>query len=236
MRSFATRSGEDELMDGDAVPADVFAACVVDLARVNTLTLARPPTLAFLDRAMRGRDPDMPVTILDVGFGAGDMLRAIHRWAQRRGREVRLIGIDLNPRSAPIAEALTPADWRIDYRTGDLFAIDPAESIDLVLSSLVTHHMPDEEIVRFLIWSTQRARIGWFVNDLHRHWLPFYFFRTITGITPWHPFVRHDGLVSIARSFRRADWTRLIDAAGLADDGIDIAWRFPFRYCVGRLR
>lgn len=231
MRSFAARSTETELMDGDDVPADVFAACVIDLANVNTLTLARPPTLAFLDRTLRGRDPAAPVTILDVGFGAGDMLRAIHRWAGRHGRTVRLIGIDLNPRSAPIAGRLTPTDWRIEYRTGDAFALD--DPIDIVLSSLVTHHMPDAEIVRFLRWSTDTARIGWFVNDLHRHWLPFYGFTAITAALRRHPFVRHDGPVSIARSFRRDDWLRLIDAAGLSRDRIEIAWRFPFRYCVG---
>ncbi len=236
MRRFAERSAEAELMDGDDVPADVFAACVVDLARVNTLTLARPPTLAFLDRALRGRDPSVPVTILDVGFGAGDMLRAIHRWAGRRGRAVRLVGIDLNPRSAPIAGTLTPPTWAIDYRTGDLFDMAETEPIDIVLSSLVTHHMPDAEIVRFLRWMTRQARIGWFVNDLHRHWLPFHGFRAIVTLTPWHPFVRHDGPVSIARSFRRDDWRRLIGRAGLTDEDIAIRWRFPFRYCLGWTR
>lgn len=234
MRSFAARSTETEMMDGDDVPQDVFAACVVDLANVNTLTLARPPTLAFLDRVLKDRDPRVPVTILDVGFGAGDMLRAIHRWADRRQRRVRLIGIDLNPRSAPIAEALTPANWRIEYRTGDAFAID--EPLDIVLSSLVTHHMADAEIVRFLRWMATRSRIGWFVNDLHRHWLPFYGFTAIVTALRRHPFVRHDGPVSIARSFRRKDWDRLIAAAGLSPGSIDIAWRFPFRYCVGAVR
>ena len=236
MRSFADRSSETELMDGDGVPADVFAACVVDLADVNTLTLARPPTLAFLGRALRGHNPAVPVTILDVGFGAGDMLRAVHRWAARRGRRVRLVGIDLNPRSAPIAEALTPSDWGITYRTGDLFALPDDEPIDFVLSSLVTHHMPDDEIVRFLRWSTRRARIGWFVNDLHRHWLPFYGFKAIVAMLRRHPFVRHDGPVSIARSFRKDDWRRLIDAARLSREDTEIAWRFPFRYCVGWVR
>jgi 2-polyprenyl-3-methyl-5-hydroxy-6-metoxy-1,4-benzoquinol methylase len=236
MRSFASRSPEDELMDGDDVGEAEFAACVVDLAKVNTLTLARPPTLAFLDRALRGRDPEAEVTILDVGFGAGDMLRAIHRWAAKRGRAVRLIGIDLNPRSAPIAETLTPAGWAIEYRTGDLFALPDGEQVDIVLSSLVTHHMADDEIVRFLQWMTRRCRIGWFVNDLHRHWLPFYFFRTVTAITPWHPFVRHDGPVSIARAFRRQDWRRLIARAGLTTDEVRIAWRFPFRFCAAWLR
>ena len=234
MRRFAVRSAESEWMDGADVTAETFAACVIDLAKVNTLTLARPPTLAFLDRALAGRDPATPVTILDVGFGAGDMLRAIHRRAARRGWPVRLIGIDLNPLSAPVAARLTPPEWDIDYRTGDAFAIpDP---IDIVLSSLVTHHMADAEIVRFLRWMDARARIGWFVNDLHRHALPFYGFKAIVNVMPWHPFVRHDGPVSIARAFRKADWLRLLDTAGLSRDAVDIAWRFPFRYCVGALR
>ena len=44
------------------------------------------------------------------------------------------------------------------------------------------------------------ARIGWFVNDLHPHALPYHFFRHWSGLARWHRFVQHDGPVSIARA------------------------------------
>lgn len=231
MPDFRQRSREPELMDGDAVPQDVFAACIEDLATVNTVTFARPATLAFVSRALDAAGPDRTLTIIDVGLGAGDMLRAVARLLARKGRKARLIGFDINPRSAPVARRLTPAAMEIDYRTGDAFAFE--EPVDLVISSLVTHHMDDAGIVQFLGWMERRAALGWFINDLHRHWLAYHGFRGLSAVMRWHPFVRHDGPVSVARAFRRADWDVLLGRAGLSGKAA-VRWVFPFRYCVER--
>lgn len=235
MTRLATRATDPEWMDGDDVSPAVFAAVVADLAVVNTITLARPPTLAFVARALRAVPPERPVTIVDVGFGDGDMLRAIARRFRTRSG-LRLIGYDINPRSAPAARARTPAHLPIDYRTGDAFAIDAGEPVDLIISSLVTHHMADDEIVPFLRWMEARATLGWFVNDLHRHILAYHGFRLLGAIARWHPFVRHDGALSVARSFRRDDWERLIARAGLDRAGLALRWHVPFRWCLGRAR
>jgi SAM-dependent methyltransferase len=222
-------------MDGEGVSQQEFAACIEDLARVNTWTLGRGPTLAFIRRALKGRAESGAPVIIDVGYGAGDMLRAIARRLAREGRSARLVGFDINPRSEPVARRLSPADLKIDFRTGDALAIPAHEPVDIVISSLVTHHMEDDEIVRFLQWMESRAGLGWFVNDLHRHWLSYHGFRVLAAAMRWHPFVRHDGPLSIARAFRREDWDRLLKAAGLAGKA-RVRWKFPFRYCVERVK
>lgn len=222
-------------MDGDDVSPETFAALLADLATVNTLTLARPPTLTFVKRALRDVPLDAPVTILDVGFGDGDMLRAIaHRFRDRPA--LRLIGYDINPRSARAARARTPEDLPIDYVTGDAFSIPPAQPIDLIVSSLVTHHMSDAAIVDFLRWMEARASRGWMVNDLHRHPLAYHGFRLMAAIARWHPIVRHDGAVSVARAFTRTDWEKLLDRAGIDPVAVDLRWKWPFRWCVERYR
>lgn len=234
MRDLTARSTSAEWMDAEDVTQADFAACLADLAIVNSMTLARPPTLAFVAEAWL-RTEGRPLTLLDVGFGAGDMLRAIRRLADRQGMEIRLIGIDLNLRSLPAAIASTPAAMAIDYRIGDLFDLPEDEPIDLVVSSLVTHHMANEEIVRFIGWMERRARCGWFINDLHRHPVAYHGFRLLSAVMRWHPFVRHDGPLSVARAFWKADWARLLAAAGVARVA-HLKWRFPFRYCVTRWR
>lgn len=236
MRSFALRSTEAELMDDPAVDYATFRDCLADLARVNDWTFARPPTLGWLAQATCRLPPGAAFTLLDVGFGEGDMLRAIHRWATRRGFRPALIGIDLSPWSAPAARAATPPGMAIDYRTGDVFDFEPERRIDFVISSLVTHHMDDETVVRFLRWMEARAAHGWFVNDLNRHPIAYYGFKALSALMRWHPFVRHDGPVSVARSFRRRDWQRLIAAAGLPRAEVSLRWHMPFRLCVGRIR
>ncbi len=220
-------------MDEEAVPYEDFRDCLRDLSRVNTITLARPPTLAWLDRATRGL---ARFTLLDVGYGEGDMLRAILAWSRRRGIEADLIGVDLNPWSARAAREATPQADVIDYRTGDVFAFDPGRPVDLVVSSLFTHHLPDEALVRFVAWMEGTARRGWFVNDLHRLAFPYHGFALLARLARWHRFVRHDGPVSIARSFRPGDWERIVARVGLPGEAVEIRRVFPFRLCVGRIR
>lgn len=231
MRDLRLRSHDAELMDGEDVSQADFAACMKDLATVNTLTLARRPTLDFIDRALRAR-PGKRLTVLDVGFGAGDMLQAI---ARRTGDRTRLIGIDLNPRSEAVARALTPPGMAIEYRTGDLFAWPDDEPIDLVISSLVTHHMDDAEIVGFLAWMEAHARLGWLVNDLQRHWFPYHGFRLLSAAMRWHRFVRQDGPLSIARAFHRGELDALLRRANVAQQARVRSW-FPFRYGVERTK
>ena len=222
-------------MDTESVSEADFAACLRDLAVVNTLTRARPPTVAWLRRAARGLPPGAELSVLDVGFGEGDMLRRIHRWGVRRGLRLRLHGIDLQPSSAAAARALTPPSWGISYETGDLFDLDPARRFDLVISSLFTHHLDDDQVVAFLRWMERSAVRGWFVNDLERAPIAYHGFRALSAAAGWHRFVRHDGPVSIARAFRREDWARLLGRAGLREVA-EVRWRVPFRLCVSRLR
>ncbi len=230
MRSFAARTAETELMDTETVPADDFARCLGDLAVVNRLTLTHRPTLAWLRRAV---GDSVEFSLLDVGFGHGDMLRAIARWAARQGKTARLSGVDLDPSSELAARAATPDDMAIAYHTGDVFAFRPATRPDFVISSLFTHHLPDAAVIEFIRWMEATAVRGWFVNDLHRHAIAYYGFRALAAVSGWHRFVRHDGAVSIARAFRRADWESYLAEAQVP---ATITWKTPFRLCVSRLK
>ncbi|MGI4880409.1 MAG: methyltransferase domain-containing protein [Janthinobacterium lividum] len=234
MRSFAERSSETEMMDADGVTATDFAACLHDLATVNTVTLARPPTLRWLVESTATMSPGDSFTLVDVGYGEGDMLRAIYRWATAKGLRPRLIGVDLNQLSEPAARAATDPALGIDYRTGNVFDFDPAEPVDFIVSSLVTHHLSDREVGRFLMWMEAKAVRGWFVNDLHRHWFAFYGFTALAAVMRWHRFVRHDGPVSVARSFVPDEWERALCTAGIT--GATVTRVFPFRLCVERLK
>lgn len=228
--TLATRAQADELMDADDLPADVYAAVVADLARVNVVTMAARPTLRFLARAARGADR---LRILDVGFGDGDMLRRIARWAAKRRLPVELVGVDLNPRSEAAARAHTPPELPIRWTTGD-YADLAGGGWDVILSSLVAHHMTHDQLIAFLRFMEAEATRGWLVNDLHRHWFAHAGFPLLASLARWHPIVRHDGTLSIARSYRPAEWQPLLAEAGITDARVFRA--FPFRLCVERLR
>ncbi len=231
---------QPELMDDPACGPDEFRRCLQDLAVVNCVTLAYRPTLAFLGRAVRlaGEKPgwDRSLRILDVGGGYGDALRRIDRWAARRGVALDMTSIDLSPWARGAGEAGVATRRPIRFVTADIFGFEPDPAPDLVLSSLFAHHLDDDGVVRFLDWMERHARLGWFVNDLERHWLPHAGFRALSAAAGWHRFVRHDGPVSIRRAFTRTDWRLLLAEAGLPVNTARIEGWLPFRLCVSRLR
>ena len=225
--SLAVRALDEELMDADDLDAGTYAVVVGDLATVNSVTMARRPTLDFLDRAIGDRKS---LRLLDVGFGDGDMLRRIARWADARGIVAELVGVDLNPRSE---QAARTHGGDIRYVTGD-YADLADEPWDVIVSSLVAHHMTHDQLVAFLRFMERHASAGWFVNDLHRHGFAHWGFPVLATIARWHPIVRHDGTLSIARSYRPNEWPPLLAEAGITDAKVRRV--FPFRLCVERLR
>lgn len=231
MISLASRAHVSEQMDDPALDPEIYRTVLNDLSRVNRWTLAARPTLSFLSRATGSATR---LRLLDVGFGHGDMLRRIARWAKRRGVCAELVGADLNPKSEQAARAATAEDLNIDYRTGDYR--DQPGPFDVIVSSLVAHHMSDPELREFIRFMEQNATRGWLINDLHRRWLPYLGYRQLARLLRTHRIVREDGTLSIARSFRRAEWRAILRRAGVPEGAARIFRSFPYRLCVERLR
>ena len=229
---FRRRAQLSELMDGPCT-REQLRACLRDLARVNRLVLAYRPLLAWLN-SFRFSSSAEPLRILDVGSGYGDGLRRIERWAHKRGIAVELTGLDMNPDSTAIAAEAGPPECRIQWVSGDVFSYSPQRPPHLVVSSLFTHHLADADVVRFLRWMEQNTEMGWFINDLSRAPIPYHLFRIFSKLAGFHPFVQHDGPVSIARSFVPEDWRGLCAAAGLNDSDVSIVGFKPGRLCVSR--
>ncbi|MBL6455989.1 methyltransferase domain-containing protein [Belnapia sp. T6] len=219
------RSAAAEWMDDAAATEAEFASALRDLARINRMSLAYRPTLRWLDRLV-AETGVRQLSVLDIGFGGGDMLAAVARWGERRGVAVELVGLDRSPWAARYAAA---AGIEARFITADLFDLPESERFDVVLCSLFTHHLRDPELVRFLRWLPGRARRGWLISDLHRHWLPWSFVWGAVRALRMDPMVVHDSTVSIARGFTRADWERLVAEAGIA---ARIDWAFPFKWIV----
>lgn len=229
MTSLAVRAIAEELMDADDLDSATYTEVVGDLATVNFVTMAARPTLNFLARGTAGMKS---FRLLDVGFGDGDMLRRIARWATRRGIAAELVGVDLNPRSEIAARAHTPAELAITWRTGD-YADLAGQGWDFIVSSLVAHHMTHEQLIAFLRFMEKEAARGWLVNDLHRHGFAHWGFPVLARLFGWHRIVRLDGTLSIARSYRPAEWPPILAEAGVTGR---VYRAFPYRLCVEHLR
>jgi SAM-dependent methyltransferase len=234
-------------MDTETVSFAEFDDCLKTLQIINTLTLAYRPTLRWFKQmtGTRSRSGVLcrvpgcnaagarpPVSVLDVGCGGGDMLRKIWRWAKKRNLTVELEGIDLNPWSKKSADLATPADAPIRFQTADLFALDPSRRPDFIVSSLFTHHLTHGELVRFIQWMDRHAARGWFINDLHRHPLPYSFIKYAVRALFSNRMIRHDAPVSVARAFTASEWRDLLREAAIPVERTEIEWFFPFRYGI----
>lgn len=232
--SLASPIAREEEMDAADLSPERYARVLADLSRINALTMAPRPTLGFLGRIHARGVGTRPWRILDVGFGAGDMLARIARWGERRGVALDLVGVDLNRKSEAVA-AVRLGD-RARLITGDYRSL-AGQGWDIILSSLVTHHMTPAQRTEFLRFMEGEAARGWLVNDLHRQRLPFAGYPLLATLAFVDPIVRRDGQLSVGRSFRRAEWQAML-ADALPDTASEcrIFRSFPYRLCVERIR
>lgn len=231
---FRHRAALTELMDEPCSRAEL-RACLRDLSRLNRWFLAYRPLLNWLS-AVAPSGPARPLHILDVGCGYGDSLRRIERWAHKLGLAVELTGLDLNPDAIAIAAEATPSASAICWVASDVFAWNTRKPVHLIVSSLFTHHLTDPDLIRFVRWMESTAELGWFINDLSRAAVPYHLLRIFSRLARLHPFVQHDGPVSIRRSFVPGDWRRICAAAGLDQGEVSIEPFFPARLCVSRTK
>jgi SAM-dependent methyltransferase len=233
-RDFSRRSDETEWLDEPNLDPGELAGVLRDLARLNRAMLGHLPVLSWLRRAIDAVPQGQPVSLVDVGCGYGDLLRSVRGWARRRGIAIALRGVDINPQTIRIARAATDERDQIDFEVADIFRFRPMAPVDLIVSSLLAHHLADRTIVDFLRWMELTAKRGWLVCDLQRHPLPYSVIGLAGKLVNLHPVVIHDGQSSVARALIRSEWEARLAEAGIPRRDIMIRW-FLFRHLVGRL-
>jgi ubiquinone/menaquinone biosynthesis C-methylase UbiE len=249
----SVRSEEPELIDARVRDRAALATMHDELVTINRYLGGRSSSLSILRRALAGRgEIAVPnaraaarggIIVLDVGSGAGDLARAISAWGRRRGREIRVIGLDRNPqacrdaiaRTAAGAEATSArastaaAEVSLSFAAADAFRLPLRDgSVDIVHAALLLHHLSESDLATCLRELGRVARLGVVINDLHRHWLAWGAIAFLTRFFSRSVLIRHDAPLSVRRGFTRAELRRAFDAAGL--EAVSIGWRWAFRY------
>lgn len=227
MINLSRRSYEKELMDGDDIPFEAMAQTLKELNIVNTRLGGHAITTKGIRALANGKQS---LTVCEIGCGGGDNLNAIHRKFINTGVHIDFIGVDLNATCIEYARHQypgLPCQWiHSDYAEVHF----PGRKPDIIFSSLFCHHFTDEQLVFMLRWLRENSLTGFFINDLHRHWLAFYLIKYITRYFSRSYLVKNDASLSVARSFKKRDWQRLLSEAGIND--YSISWRWAFRWLV----
>ncbi|MGA8163986.1 MAG: methyltransferase domain-containing protein [Waddliaceae bacterium] len=168
-------------------------------------------------------------TVLDVGCGGGFFAYKL----AKKHPHLEVTGIDTNPDAIAFANTLSPplSNLSFEVRSRPQLA-EPANRFDIIMTTLVCHHMKDEELTQFLRQAFDLARQGVVINDLHRHIVPYHAFKMLAPIFFRNRIVQHDGPLSIQRAFTRADWLSYLHSAGIPEHYYNIQWRWAFRWVV----
>ena len=231
---FKQRSHRLEYIDTGDYTAEEYEGCIVELQLVNRWMGDAHSLRRTLLREVEAQSL-REFSVLDVGAGSGELLRVAATWSRESGRRMRAVGLELNERSA---QSINEGSERFDEISGvrgDVLALPFSDAeFDYVICSLFTHHFTDEQVVQVLQEMSRVARRRIFVIDLHRHPIAYLLYTTLGKLVLHNRLLRHDGALSILRSFKADELRELGRRAGLRD--VSVERRFPFRLVLSAKR
>lgn len=157
------------------------------------------------------------LSVLDVGTGSADLPRAIARHVTRAGHAVRITAVDAHPQVVEIARRRCLAEPAIRLVLAHALELPFADgSHDLVLLSLVLHHLEGDDQRAALREAARVARRAVVVGELRRS-RPALAGARLLAATAWrgNRLTRHDGPLSVLRAFTVAELAALGAEAGL---------------------
>ncbi|WP_445731305.1 methyltransferase domain-containing protein [Mariniflexile sp.] len=221
------RTDAVELMDDFSINGAILHDTLDTLANINKWLGGNKVTLGGLKKVLKNHPKKEPLTIIDLGCGGGDILRKVAEFGKNEGYTFRLIGIDANKNAMVYARQLSKNYPEISFMDCDIFS-EAFESLhyDVVLSTLFLHHFKEDQIIDILSIAKKKAKLGIVVNDLHRHPLAYYLFKSIC-LTIKNNMIIEDGLTSILRGFKRNELERFSEKLQISPQ---TKWKWAFRY------
>lgn len=200
-RVFEKRSYELEFIDTGDYTAQEYEQFLREIRFINRWLGDVTALKQTLLREIEGINP-RTFSVLDVGAGAGELLRVIAGFARKTNRQAELSGLDLNARSCAANLEESKDFPEIKSIRGTALNLPFADNtFDYVYCSLFTHHFVDEKVVEILSEMRRVARRKVFVIDLHRSAAAHLGYRIFSRVFFLSRLTSHDGALSVKRSF-----------------------------------
>lgn len=221
------RSDEKELLDlgGEHYTIEEYERCMKILFRVNKLLGCFQSTV----KTLKYFPPES--TLLDVGCGSGDIIINLSQYYHH----MHFKGIDISSDAINIANSTLQACQSSNVKSHVSFCLQSESeiniadnSVDIVLATMVCHHLSDTELVVFFKKALDASRKMVLIHDLHRNAIAYWFYKIFSPVIFHNWLITHDGLISIRRGFLRSELQALLVKAGITY--YQLKWRFPFRW------
>lgn len=189
--------GRELLDDPDADPARVRTS-LYHISRSNRWLGGHAAIRTGL-RQLAPWPADRPVTLLDVGTGAGDVPAVVRRWGRHHQVDFRPLGLE---RSRPAARMAAGTGLPVVLGCGGALPFAD-RSVDAVVISQLAHHLDAASCIRLFQEADRVARHGVIVADLRRAPLAGLGYRVISRLLRFDVDTITDGIVSLRRGFSR---------------------------------
>jgi len=224
MLNLTHRSLHKEFLDETNIPYDDVKLNMQELNTINTLQGGHRITLQGFKQLLGQRTK---LSVMEIGCGGGDNLKVIEAYCKKINIDVELLGIDINQGICQFAQQQNP---QIKVLCGDYRLLTLQTKPDILFSSLFCHHFTDEELITQLQWMKNNARVGFFINDLHRNSMAYYSIKILTALFSNSYLVKNDAPLSVARGFKKREWDFLFKKAGFLP--YVVQWKWAFRHLI----
>lgn len=223
------RSYEKEFLDNSEITTRDLYQTLIELDVINTYLGGYKASLQGMKDILKTERPIH--NVLDIGFGGGDSIKQLSRFAEKRNLPLFFYGVDLKSDCVNYAEKNLASLKNKELICDDYRNIAPEllARIDIIHCSLFLHHLTDEEILSlFKFGKAHRCML--LANDLHRNWLAYYSIKFLTALFSKSWLVKNDACLSVRRAFRKKELESLLQQAGYTK--YSVKWNWAFRFTV----
>lgn len=162
-------------------------------------------------------------TLLDIGFGGGDIPLLLSRLAKKDGYDLRITAIEPDERAYKYSQTL-PQDDKVLFRNCSAkHMLNYGDTFDFVISNHLIHHLDEFELSRVLKQAEELATRMVLFSDIERTDAGYSLFSVFAPMLFRNSFIVEDGRISIRKSYTKSELKKSIPNNWI------VRRQFPFR-------
>ncbi|WP_421772891.1 class I SAM-dependent methyltransferase [Gracilimonas sp.] len=162
-------------------------------------------------------------SLLDIGFGGGDVPLKLSEWANKDGLELQITAIETDQRAFEFARQLEAPNQVTFQHCSSTDLVSQSRTYDFVISNHVLHHLAEDQLLQVLDEAKSLSLQKVIFNDIERSDIGYFLFANFARLIFRNSFIVPDGLISIKRSYTIKELKQVAPA------GWQVQRLFPFR-------
>jgi 2-polyprenyl-3-methyl-5-hydroxy-6-metoxy-1,4-benzoquinol methylase len=193
-----------ERMDAPDCDDELLHNTYVQFRTINIL-LSGWRLIYLLHLKPRMTDTSAGYTLLDIGFGGGDIPYYLVRWAEKDGINLHVTGIEKDPRACAFAKGYY-RHRNVRYRCTALSnMVAQGLCFDFVISNNTVHHLSESELQRMMADTAKICTRYALFNDIERGDFAYGAFAILSWLFYHNSYICHDGKLSVQRSYTKKE-------------------------------